>query len=41
MQAIKLEVSDSIADKILWLLHSFKNDVNIERLDTCSSQRIL
>jgi hypothetical protein len=29
MQTFTIEVNDNIADKILWLLNSFKNDVKI------------
>jgi len=29
MQTFTIEVNDNIADKILWLLSSFKNDVKI------------
>jgi hypothetical protein len=32
MQTFKIEVNDNIADKILWLLSSFKNDVKIEKI---------
>jgi len=29
MQSFTIEVNDNIADKILWLLDSFKNDVKV------------
>ncbi len=29
MQTFVIEVNDNIADKILWLLDSFKNDVKV------------
>ena len=32
MQTFQLEVNDTIADKILWLLNNFHNDVKIKRI---------
>ncbi len=29
MQSFTIEVNDTVADKILWLLDSFKNDVKV------------
>jgi len=34
MQSFTIEVNDSIADKILWLLDSFKSDVKVIPNDT-------
>lgn len=40
MQTYKLEVSDNISDKILWLLSSFKNDVNIQKIDNTDFKKL-
>lgn len=40
MKAFKIEVNDNIADKILWLLNSFKNDVKVEPIITSDSDKI-
>ncbi len=35
MQTFKIEVDDSVADKILWFLNNL-NDVKIQKIDTAS-----
>ena len=40
MQTYQLEVNDSISEKILWLLSSFKNDVKIKKIDTINYDKL-
>ncbi|MFP4485931.1 MAG: hypothetical protein ACLFOC_03155 [Campylobacterales bacterium] len=40
MQTFKLEVSDNISDKILWLLNSFKNDVKVQKIDSTDFEKL-
>jgi len=33
VQTYQIQISDTVADKILWLLNSFKDDVKIKKVD--------
>jgi len=40
MQTFTIEVSDTVADKIMWLLNNFKNDVKIIKENNKQSTHI-
>jgi len=40
MQTITIEVNDTIADKILWLLDNFKKDVKIVKNSTTEHYQV-
>jgi hypothetical protein len=40
MQSFKLEVKDSISDKILWLLSNFGSDVKIKKIDANEDEKL-